>query len=86
MNYVKYGGIQQYGQLLNGWMQYGVLGSGIEEDGTPQTSTGSIGLGALQGRPAVALNDFELRHRILREDDELMEIAAAIVMSGVLDT
>jgi hypothetical protein len=33
MNFVEYGGIQQYGQLLNGWMQYGVLGSEISEAG-----------------------------------------------------
>jgi hypothetical protein len=32
MNWVQYGGIQQYGQLLYGWMQYGVLGDEISED------------------------------------------------------
>lgn len=29
MNFVTFGGIQQYGQMLNGWMQYGVLGAEI---------------------------------------------------------
>lgn len=36
MTFVQYGGIQRYGQLLHGWMKYGVLGSETEIGGDRQ--------------------------------------------------
>lgn len=39
MNWVKFGGIQKYGQLLYGWVKYGVLGQEISEG-----DTGTIGV------------------------------------------
>ena len=43
------------------------------------------GGGPLQGWPDAKEKEYFRRKRILKEDDELMQIAAAIVASGILD-
>jgi hypothetical protein len=69
MTFVEYGGIQKYGQLLNGWMQRGVFGTEPEAD-APVVRAGRAGPGV---RKIIKKS---------RDDRDLMDILTMI--QGIL--
>jgi len=68
MIFIKYGGIQQYGQLLYGWMKYGVLGTETEVVVTPDAR------GRLPKPPK----------RKIYVDQDFMDILSMLTGSGLI--
>jgi hypothetical protein len=74
MGYVEYGGIQKYGQLLSGWMEYGVLGSQIIVPLTPLPTE-------------VPTREKEWaggRIKILMDDRNFLDLVIIVVQKGII--
>ena len=70
MKWVKYGGIQKYGQLLNGWLEHGVLGEEVYI-AVPQMAAGGGGALAISFLPE---RPWKRPFNIVSDDEEVMEL------------
>lgn len=83
MNFVEYGGIQQYGQLLNGWMQWGVLGSEISSGGGKKFPTV---YGDMERKRILEAQRIEkLKFAGISEEREMIELIETLLGSGLLN-
>ena len=76
MQYTEKGGNLKYGDLLNGFMQYGDMG--VIPIPTPSSNEGAGGGGYF-------IKQQKRRRTIARDDKDIMEILIMLTQSGILN-
>ena len=79
MQYVQWGGILKYGDLLGGFLKYGDLGTPYVPVVVEPAVTGAV---AIPRDIKIYVEGIKKR---IRDEEELLEIVDIILMSGVLE-